>query len=212
VDSFLSQPLANELTRWQALRLGALLHDIAKPRTRGVSAQGRVTFLGHDAEGAEMARSILVRLRASERLAEHVAALTRHHLRLGFLVREAPLSRRSVYRYLRESAPIQVDVTVLSVADRMATLGVGSDAAVGAHLDLARELLGDAFAWAAAPPRAPIRGDELAAALGLAPGPELGVILAELEEATYAGEIDSPQAAVARAREVVRERSIGSRG
>lgn len=211
VNEYMSAGLANELTRWQALRLGALLHDIAKPQTRGVTAQGRVTFLGHDARGGEMAHAILARLRASERLAEHVADLTRHHLRLGFLVREAPLSRRAVYRYLRECAPVQVDVTVLSIADRLATRGMGSEAAIVAHLELARQLLGDALSWAAAPPRVPIRGDELGAALGVAPGPELGAILAELEEATFAGEVESPEEAVAHARELLRERSLGSR-
>jgi len=209
---YMSGVLANEMTRWQALRLGALLHDIAKPQTRGVTDRGRVTFLGHDALGSDLVRSILGRLRASERLAEHVASLTRHHLRLGFLVREAPLSRRTVYRYLRECAPVQVDVTVLSIADRLATRGVGSDEAIASHLELARELLGDALRWAAAPPRVPIRGDELAAALGVAPGPELGVILAELQEATFAGEVESRQQAVAHARELLRERSLGSRG
>jgi poly(A) polymerase len=212
VDAYLSQPLSNEFTRWEALRLGALLHDIAKPRTRGVTDQGRVTFLGHDALGAELARCILVRLRASDRLADHVAALTRHHLRLGFLVHEAPLTRRAVYRYLRDCAPVAVDVTVLSIADRLATRGVGSDAAVAAHLELARQLLGDALAWTSAPPRVPIRGDALADALGIPPGPELGALLSELEEATFAGEIDSAQAAVAHARELLRERAIGSRG
>ena len=45
----LDEPLANELTRGQALRFGALFHDIAKPRTRDVTAEGRVTFMGHDA-------------------------------------------------------------------------------------------------------------------------------------------------------------------
>ena len=45
---------------------------------------------------------MLTRLRASERLREHVAALTRNHLRLGFLVHEMPLGRRAIYRYLRD--------------------------------------------------------------------------------------------------------------
>jgi poly(A) polymerase len=212
VNDFLAAELANELTRWGALRVGSLLHDIAKPLTRGVSSQGRVTFIGHDAAGAELTRSILRRLRASERLAEHVAALTRNHLRLGFLVHEMPLSRRAVYRYLHDCAPVQVDVTVLSIADRLATRGRGSDEAINSHLDLARTLLGDALKWAVQPPRAPIRGDQLAAALELTPGPELGKILAELEEARFAGEIDSPQEAVTRAQELLRDRSLGSRG
>ena len=42
------EPLANELTRGGALRFGALLHDIAKPQTRAVTPEGRVTFMGHD--------------------------------------------------------------------------------------------------------------------------------------------------------------------
>lgn len=200
---FLSTRLANELTRWQALRLGALLHDIAKPQTRSVTAEGRVTFIGHDVRGSEMARSLLGRLRAGERLSEHVAALTRQHLRLGFLVHEKPLSRRSLYRYLHESSPVQVDVTVLSVADRLATRGAGSDGAIDAHLELAGRVLGDALTWAHNPPRVPIRGDELAAALGVSPGPELGRLLAELEEASYAGEVESAEQAVAHARRLL---------
>ena len=47
------------LTRGQALRFGALLHDIAKPRTRAVTEGGRVTFFHHDRVGAQMASEIL---------------------------------------------------------------------------------------------------------------------------------------------------------
>ena len=47
-----------------------------------------------------------------------------------------------------------------------------------------------------------VRGDELAAALGLRPGPRLGELLAELEEARFAGEIATPEEAIARAREL----------
>ncbi|HEY2653875.1 MAG TPA: HDIG domain-containing protein [Solirubrobacteraceae bacterium] len=211
VSEFLAQPLANELTRWQALRFGALLHDIAKPQTREVNAQGRITFMGHDAAGGRTAAAILIRLRASERLAEHIAALARHHLRLGFLVHEMPLTRRAVYRYLRECDPVQVDVTVLSVADRLATRGARSDEAIRKHLRLADQLLVEALAWVANPPRPPVRGDELARALGIEPGPELGSILQELEEASFAEEIDSDEQAVTRAREILRERSGGAR-
>jgi poly(A) polymerase len=202
VARFLAEPLANELNRGQALRFGALLHDVAKPSTRRVTAEGRVTFIGHDSEGAEMATAVLTRLRASERLREHVAALTRHHLRLGFLVHEAPLGRRAVYRYLRSCEPVQVDVTLLSVADRLATRGRGSEEAIGRHMELARELLGEALAWHSGRPRPPIRGDELAREIGLRPGRALGSILSELEEASFAGEISSREHAIARAREL----------
>ncbi len=211
VAQLLAEPLADQLTRGQALRFGALFHDIAKPRTRAVSPEGRVTFMGHDEAGAALAIAMLGRLRASERLSQYVAALARHHLRLGFLVHQAPLSRRAIYRYLSASAPVQVDVTVLSVADRLATRGSGSEQAIAKHLELAHQLLGEAFAWLADPPRPPLRGDELAGALGVRPGPKLGRILKQLEEASFAGELQTREQALERAREMVADRgSVGS--
>jgi putative nucleotidyltransferase with HDIG domain len=200
---YLGTPLANEMTRGQALRFGALLHDIAKPQTRAVTPQGRVTFMGHDESGARLASEILGRLRASERLREHVAGLTRHHLRLGFLVHEMPLSRRAVYDYLRSTAPVAVDVTVLSVADRLATRGDNADRAIAAHVELARQMLAEGLAWVADPPRPPLRGDELARALGIKPGPVVGGLLAELEAASFSGEVATREEAIARARELI---------
>ena len=84
----LAEPLADELTRGGAMRFAALLHDAAKPQTRGERPDGRVTFIGHDRAGADLARAVLRRLRASQRTIDYVAALTLHHLRLGFLVHE----------------------------------------------------------------------------------------------------------------------------
>jgi poly(A) polymerase len=211
VTALLDEPLAHELTRGQALRFGALFHDVAKPQTRGVTSEGRITFMGHDAAGAEIADAALARLRASDRLREHVAALTRHHLRLGFLVHEMPLSRRAVYRYLRACEPVEVDVTLLSVADRLATRGRGSDEAIARHLELARQLLGEALAWRSNRPRPPVRGDQLAQAVGLRPGPEIGRVLAELEEASFAGEIASADDAIERARKLLAGRQASER-
>jgi putative nucleotidyltransferase with HDIG domain len=204
VNRFMQQPLANELTRWQALRFGALLHDIAKPRTRNVTPEGRVTFIGHDAAGGETTRAVLRRLRASERLVEHVASLARHHLHLGFLVHEMPLSRRAIYRYLRECEPVPLDVTVLSVADRLATRGDRSEQAIASHLELAGQMLGEALRWESEPPRSPVRGDELARELELAPGPEIGRILAELAQASFAHEIETREDAIELARALLR--------
>ena len=206
----LDEPLADEMTRGRALRLGALLHDVAKPPTRKVDDAGRVTFLGHDELGAEMARGILTRLHVSERLRAHVAALTRHHLRLGFLVHERPLGPRAVHGYLRACSPVEVDVTVLSVADRLATAGRGADAAIDAHLELAQEVIGPALRWRAeGPPRPLVRGDELAGELGIPAGPEVGRLLAELESAQFAGEVETREDAIRRARALLRRPAVG---
>jgi poly(A) polymerase len=210
--SVLDEPLADELTRGQALRFGALLHDIGKPPTREVREDGRVTFMRHDRIGEEMVRTVCRRLRTSERLSRFVEALTRHHLVLGFLVHERPLDRRQVYRYLARTSPVEVEVTLLSCADRLATGGRNAERATEAHLELARQLMHAALDWREhGPPRLPLRGDELAAELGMRPGPELGRLLRELEEAAYAGEARTRAEAVELARRL-RSESVGSTG
>ena len=192
VEALLDEPLADEMSRRTALRFGALLHDIAKPATRA-ERDGFVGFRGHDQVGAEVIGGICNRLRASRRLTQHLQGLALHHLRLGFLISEMPLPPRRVHAYLRATEPVAVDVTLLTVADRLSARGVGPIASpemVAAHLQLAREMIAAALDWRRdGPPRPLLRGDEIAAELGIEPGPELGSALAELEAAQYAGEV-----------------------
>jgi len=193
VEALLAEPLADESTRGDGLRWAALLHDVAKPHTAVPSPKGGFGFPGHDSVGAGLARAVLAeRLRTSAALADHVAALTRHHLRLGFLVRRQPLDRRTLYGYLVACAPVAADVTLLTVADRLATRGRKSGEAIARHLQLARAVLPEALAWHRdGPPRPLLRGDEL----GLPPGPEVGRVLAALVEAQFAGEVTTREEA-----------------
>jgi putative nucleotidyltransferase with HDIG domain len=200
VVELLGESLADGMTRGQALRWAALLHDAAKPATRSVRVlDRRVTFFGHDVQGAELAREVLGRLRASVRLREHVAALVRHHLRLGFLVHETqPLARGTVYDYLHICEPVEVDVTLLSVCDRLATRGAKAQQAIAAHVDLARRMLDDALQWhQMGAPKPLLRGDELASELGIPLGPRVGELLAALVRAQYTGEVSTREQALA---------------
>ena len=209
----LRRPLADELTRGEALRFGALLHDAGKPATRAVTGEGRVLFWGHDGVGADISRAFVRRMRGSAALADFLGALAQHHLRLGFLVHERPVSRRAVYRYMRATEPVEVEVTALSVADRLATAGPKTKrSAVEDHLELARELMREALAWRAGDrPRSPVDGDDLMAALGLEPGPDLGRLLDQIDEAAFAGEVRSPDDALALARGALDAGQMGPR-
>lgn len=203
VTAMLREPLGDGFTRGDGLRLGAVLHDVGKPATRG-ERDGYVTFVGHDSVGAEIVDGAMERLKASRALRRHVAGLTRHHLHLGFLVHERPLPRRRLYEYLARCGDVAPDVTLLTAADRLSARGSGAIAApemIAAHLELVREVLPAALDWHRdGPPRPPVRGDELARELGIPEGPELGRLLEELRAAVFAGEVRDRAGAVERAR------------
>lgn len=96
------------------LRWAALLHDVAKPATYGVT-NGEVHFFGHEKLGARMARDILTRLRQPAELVDQVAQLVAEHLRIG--VYDETWTDGAVRRFLRETAPITEQLFALSRAD-----------------------------------------------------------------------------------------------
>jgi poly(A) polymerase len=207
VGALLAESLADDLTRAGGLRFAALCHDFGKAETRTVSEEGRVMFLGHDRVGARVIRELCVRLRTSRRLSDYLANLTLHHLTLGFLVHRRPLSRRDLFDYLRGTHPDPVCITLLTVADRLATRSERvRPEAIEAHLALAREVIAEALGWIRdGTPAAPIRGDELAEALGIEPGPRLGRLLDEIEAAVFTGEVESRDQAIELARRLLAE-------
>ncbi len=206
VRSLLAQPLGDEFTRGDGLRLGALLHDTGKPATKG-SHGGYVTFIGHDSVGADIVDESLANLKASRALRRYVSGLTRHHLHLGFMVHERPLPRRRLFEYLKKCGDVAPDVTLLTAADRMSARGSGAVAApemIEAHLELVREVLPDALTWQrSGPPTLPLPGDELAREAGVPEGPELGNLIAELQAALFAGEVEGRDEVIEHARKTL---------
>ena len=79
------------------LRLAALFHDIAKPRTFSFS-NGQVHFFGHDSVGARMTRRILADLRYDQDTIETVARLVDLHMRQAANTDE--WSERAIRRYV----------------------------------------------------------------------------------------------------------------
>ncbi|MFM8828857.1 MAG: HD domain-containing protein [Actinomycetota bacterium] len=191
VAASLAEPLADDLTRGQALRFTALLHDMAKAETRGVMDTGRITFIGHDRRGADMADAWFRRLRTSNRLREFVVHGVRDHLVLGFMVHRQPLTLVQYDRYLRRVAPYPVEAIVLSAADRIATDGPRTTPIqITRHLALARDMLDAHVAITAMDPiRPPLDGAELTALLGREPGPWLADLLIATREEQLMGRV-----------------------
>jgi poly(A) polymerase len=106
--------------RVPGLRLAALLHDVAKPVTRG-ELEGKVLFVSHDSLGAAMVRRIGRRLGLSAGETDLTATLTALHLKIGFMGHhrtDYPPERLSC-----AAGPFGEELAVLSWADRLAAQG-----------------------------------------------------------------------------------------
>ena len=106
--------------RVRGLRLAALLHDVAKPVTRG-ELEGRVLFVSHDSLGARLVRGICRRLVLSASLTDLAATLTALHLKIGFM--ESDRTDYTPGRLARAAGPFGEELAVLSWADRLAAQG-----------------------------------------------------------------------------------------
>jgi putative nucleotidyltransferase with HDIG domain len=194
----------------------ALLHDIGKPQSRSLEqADGgsRYRFFGHDQLGAVMTRTRLEALRFSRQeaqLAEEVVAahMRPHHLHASFGT--SPLSQRACFRFFRDSGSRSfdmlpgVDVVMLALADYQAiylesTNGDGLPPDWDGYLRHMDQLLEFAFDTKGLEKvRHPlVDGHTLMRYFNLVPGPEVGRLLERLQEAQAAGEIATPEEALA---------------
>ena len=185
-------------TRGILLKLAALLHDIAKPQTKTIEANGRIRFLGHAQEGAVMAVNILERLRFSNKEVKLVEIMVRHHLRPAQMSHNGLPTRRAIYRYFRDTGEAGIDTLFLSLADHLATRGPQLEMAQWQkHTQLVAHVIGQRFQEesSVSPPKL-VDGHDLISIFGMSPGPRIGELLETVREAQAAGELTTREEAL----------------
>jgi putative nucleotidyltransferase with HDIG domain len=154
----------------ERLRIAALLHDVGKP---GTYADGH--FVGHDVEGAKIARQLLARLAFPRRDIEPIAALILQHM----FNYESRWSAAAVRRFVRRVGRDLIgDLLLLRAADN---IGSGLPANAG-RLDELRQRIETELS--SNPPLSlrdlAVTGDDLIEALAIKPGPLVGRLLERL--------------------------------
>ena len=210
---------ATDQTKLLVLRWATLLHDIGKPSTKQIDANGEIHFYEHNRVGAEIARSILQRLRFSNIQVEQVGLMVQNHLRIGQLGENfnphdySGISDKATFRFLRDTAPVQSEMFLLSLADHAAVDGPRIVQPRGKygwwrHLILtdffAHKLLGPEPERVVGKPRL-LDGKTLMQELNLPPGPKIGYLLREIEEAQGGGEIFTTKEALSFAQKLLEQ-------
>lgn len=179
------------------LKLGALLHDVAKPTTKTVESTGRVRFLGHNTVGEQMANVVTQRLCWGPSRRRTVAQVVRHHLRSGGLSGEGEPTTHALGRLLFHLGENAVEVLLASLADHMAMQGPSaSPDHLSRHAQLAEHLLAEHWRRLDQPPQPRlVDGFDVMQRYGLQPGPLVGRLLEVLETASAEGRVHSEEQA-----------------
>lgn len=160
-----------------AVRLAALLHDVAKPHTKKGEGPD-ATFYGHDIVGARMTAKILDRLHFPKKFAEKVVLLVRYHL---FYYDVGEVTERSVRRLVKKVGPENIDELLeVRISERK---GSGVPKAEPYRLRHLRYMIDKVSRDPLTVGMLAVRGEDVMKTLGIEPGPRVGFILnAILEE------------------------------
>ncbi len=185
-----------------AVMMAALCHDIAKPETTAV-IDGRIRSPGHEPAGVEPTTRILDRLNLHSLdgfdVRTAVLGMVAHHLKpAAFHKAPTPVSD-GAFRRLAQKVNLELLVR-LAHADCNGRLGTFDCSAIDWFLERARSL-----GVEHAPPDPLVRGRHLLA-LGVAPGPAMGVLLRTLYDRQLDGEIRTVDDGIAAARALLASR------
>jgi tRNA nucleotidyltransferase (CCA-adding enzyme) len=173
--------------------LGALCHDLGKPSTTA-HRDGRIRSLGHAEAGIVPAKRVFRALSFGSAVEDAVLAVVREHLRPGLLWREVEQGHldeagyaNAVRRLVRSVAPAS-RAAFLAAAEADAR-GRGPRSAVEPlpSIDRMRAMI-RAQGWDAVLPGPLLSGRDVVA-LGVAPGPDVGRLVAEIEALRDGGKI-----------------------
>ncbi len=197
IEAHFNGEIGSGSTRRTLLKLGLLLHDIAKPRTKTIDEE-KIRFLGHTKEGAVTAVEIMERLRFSSREIKYVEKLVYHHLHPAQMSNQGLPSDKAIYRYFRDTEGAGLDILFLALADYLAVAGprVNVDEwkmhieqikyIIDVHNKQENEIM----------PLRLVTGDDLIKEFKLSPGRNIGRLLTMVREAQAAGEVSTREEAL----------------
>jgi poly(A) polymerase len=213
----LAEHFADSLNTDRSVRavlfFAALYHDAEKPAKRSVETSGRIRFFDHDVTGADTAARRGQGLNLSNDEVERIEKIVRNHMRFHFFTnrmetdKQEP-SRKSIYRFFRDTGEAGVDLVLMGLADLRGTRGSTlTQETWSSALDVARILLENYWERreeTVAPQRL-LDGNDLMKELNLQPGRIIGQLLEGIREGQAIGKIDSREKALDFARQHLKD-------
>lgn len=158
------------------VRLAALLHDVAKPRTMKDRGEGKeITFYNHEVVGARIAKEIAKRLRLSRKDQERLFILVRWHM----FSYDSEMTDAAIRRFIKNVGKENIhDMMMLRVGDRVG----GGSKPTSWRLNELQKRIGEQLYQPLSINDLAIDGDDVMNILEIKPGPKIGEILNALFE------------------------------
>ncbi len=173
-------------------RLAALLHDIGKPKTKGIE-NGKVHFRHHEVVGARMSKQILTRLKFSKKEIQDICLLVENHLRPHTF--KMGWTDSAVRRYIVDSGHLINELNELVRAD-ITTKNQKKYDEINRYLDEMEARIAEVKEKEELSNlRPPVSGDDIMEIFNLEPGPVVGKIMKALyEQRLNEGEVSKEEA------------------
>ncbi|HAL48653.1 MAG: hypothetical protein CL694_10090 [Chloroflexi bacterium] len=201
-------------SRSTLLRFTGLIHDIGKPASKTLEPSGRIRFFGHNEVGAEMAGTIMGRLRFGRRGIRMVKTMIQHHLRPMQMAATGKLpTKRAVYRYFRDVGDPALDTLYLNVADFLAARGPElTEEGMAEVSSVISHILKTEYRPEPAVPvgKGLIDGNDVMNEFGLESGPEVGRVLSAVASAEAIGTLNTKEEALTMARELLESGGVSA--
>jgi len=181
---------AAQLSDKMEIRFAALVHDIAKPRTKRFDKKKGWTFHGHDEIGKRMLFKIAKRMKLSNELRDYLMLLTKLHLRPIALAKKN-ISDKAIRRLMFESGNHIDDLMILCRAD-ITTKNKNKVKKYLNNFDRVEKLMQDvklrdemrAF-------KSPVDGHTIMKTFDIREGQKIGLIKNDIEDAILDEKIDN---------------------
>ncbi len=186
------------------LKWAALLHDIGKPSTKGMSVKekNRVTFYRHDEVGRDIFCGFADRMRWSRQDKENTAALIGMHMHpfhLCNVERDNKVTKKAALKLCRRAGGQLLGLFLLAMSDSMASNGEKKPAEMEGELvsllDKILQLYEENIKPVLSGPRL-LTGKELIEDFGLSPGPLFSEIFEALDIERVEGRVNTRGEAV----------------
>ena len=203
--NYFNQIYSEGHNRLTLLKLSSILHDIGKPDTKTVQADGKIRFLTHEKLGGEITYSILKRLKFSNLGVEFIKNQVENHLRPSQISNagEKP-TLKAIRKFYRDTKDASLDILYLNMADYIAAKGPNLTRKEWKDHCRKVEIIqnNESSYKKATNQRKLLSGHDIMVGLCLKPGPLIGILIEEVEESRMEGLVSNKEEAL----ELIRHR------